>query len=85
MEFRTTKVLGKVLLKLFLENYAIKVSYSAYFKGISVKASLLGAWVLGLLGDFAKKINFPKFVYNFSCEKVSFSLTHPTHITIHSF
>ena len=43
VESRTPKVLRKVLLKLFLENYDIKVSYSAYFKGISVKASLLGA------------------------------------------
>ena len=43
MEFRTLKVLRKVLLELFHENYAIKVSYSAKVKGISVKASLLGA------------------------------------------
>ena len=43
MEFRTPKVLRKVFLKLFLENYAIKVSYCVYFKGISVKAGLLGA------------------------------------------
>ena len=31
------------------------------------------------------KINFPKFVYNFSCEKANFSLIHPTHITIQSY
>ena len=31
-----------------------------------------------------KKISFPKFVYNFSCEKVSFSLIHTTHKAIHS-
>ena len=43
MEFRTPEVLRKVLLKLFLENYAIKVSYSAYFKVIGVNPSLLGA------------------------------------------
>ena len=42
-KFRAPKVLRKVLLKLFLENYAIKVSYSAYFKSVSAKASLLGA------------------------------------------
>ena len=29
MEFRTSKVVRKVLLELFLENYAIKVSYFA--------------------------------------------------------
>ena len=43
LEYRTPKVLNKVLLKLSLENYAIKVSYSAYFKSISVKVGLLGA------------------------------------------
>ena len=41
MEFQAPKVLRIVLLKRSLENYAIKVSYSAYFKGISVKASML--------------------------------------------
>ena len=43
IDFRTPEVLRKVLLKLFLENYAIKVSYSAYFKVIGVNASLLEA------------------------------------------
>ena len=43
MEFQAPKVLRKVLLKRPLKNYAIKVLYSAYFKGISVKASMLGA------------------------------------------
>ena len=32
-----------------------------------------------------KNLNFPKLAYNFPCEKVNFSLIHPTHITIHSF
>ena len=44
MKFRTPKVLRKVLLKQLFENYPIKISYSAYFKGIiGVKASLLRA------------------------------------------
>ena len=35
---------------------------------------------------FTKKdLNFPKFTYNFPCEKVNFSPIHPIHITIHSF
>ena len=32
-----------------------------------------------------KKLKFPKFAHNFPCEKVNFSVIHPTHITIHSF
>ena len=32
-----------------------------------------------------KKLNFPKFAFNFPCDKVNFRLTHRTHITIHSF
>ena len=35
--------------------------------------------------SFAELRNFPKFACNFPCEKVNFSLVHPTHITIYSF
>ena len=28
--------------------------------------------------------NFSKFAYNFPCEKINFSLIHPTHLTFHS-
>ena len=31
------------------------------------------------------KLKFPKFAFNFLCEKVIFSLINQTHITIHSF
>ena len=49
MEFRSPKVLRKVVLELFLENYAFKVSHFAYVKGISVKASLLGVKIVNVL------------------------------------
>ena len=32
-----------------------------------------------------KKLNFPKFAFNFPCEKVNFSLIHQTYITIQSY
>ena len=31
-----------------------------------------------------KRLNFPKFAFNFPCERGNFSLIHRAHITIHS-
>ena len=37
------------------------------------------------INNLERNSNFPKFAYNFPGEKVNFSLTDPTHTTIHSF
>ena len=55
------------------------------FCGIVFKIDLLICNFLNFTAAFTKKLNFPKFAFNFPCEKVNFSLIHRTHITIHSF
>ena len=79
------------LLRNFFSNYAyLKDTYTT-LKGIgkilfvSVLRILLICKFLNFTADSLKKLNFPKFVFNFPCEKGNFSLIHRTHITIHSF
>ena len=52
---------------------------------VSVLRILIICKTLNFTAVFTKKLKFPKFAFNFLCEKVNFTLTHGTHITIHSF
>ena len=52
---------------------------------VSVLRILLICKNLNFTAAFAKKLKFPKLAFNFLCEKFNFSLTHRTHISIHSF
>ena len=51
---------------------------------VSMLRILLICKFLNFTAAFTKKWNFPKFAFNFPCEKVNFSLIHRTHINIHS-
>ena len=52
---------------------------------VSVLKILIICKFLNFTPFFTKKLNFLKFACNFPCKKVNFGLSHPTHITIHSF
>ena len=60
--------------------HSIQVNRSTYYRIFCIPQR----YVQTSRSSLPKTKNFPKFAYNFLCEKVNFSLIHPTHITIHS-
>ena len=80
------------LLQICFSNYVYLKDMHITLKGIgkilfvSVLRTLLICKFLNFTAAFTKKkLNFPKFAFNFPCEKVNFSLIHRTHITIQSY
>ena len=75
----------------FFSNYVYLKNMYITLKGIgkilfvSVLRMLLICKFLKCTTTFTKKLNFPKFAFNFPCQKVNFSLKHRPHITIHRF